>query len=101
MTAASAYERTVIGVKRGLTSPPPLPILPNMEERELTPSQARAVAIIRARHPRASLTFHERPWGFILELREPAPSGRVRTIALARFEADGAMLADEPIRRAA
>ena len=101
MIAASAYVRTVTGVEKDLTSPTPLPNLPELEERELTPSQARAVAIVRARHPRASLTFHERPWGFIVELREPAPSGRVRTIALARFEAGGAMLADEPVRRAA
>ena len=72
-----------------------------MEERELTPSQARAVAIIRAKHPRATLDFHERPWGYILEVRSPAPSGRVRTIGLARFDADGAMLADEPLRFAA
>ena len=101
MTAASAFARRLGGVQKGLTSSPALPILPEMEERELTPSQARAVAIIRARHPRASLTFHERPWGFILELREPAPSGRTRTIALARFESTGAMLADQRIRLAA
>jgi hypothetical protein len=72
-----------------------------MEDRELTPSQARAVAIIRAKHPRATLTFHERPWGYILEMREPAPSGRVRTVALARFEADGAIVPDRRIPFAA
>jgi hypothetical protein len=101
LTAASASARRLGSVQKGLTSAPPLPILPEMEERELTPSQARAVAIIRARHPRASLTFHERPWGFILELREPARSGRVRTIALARFEADGAMVPDQRLPLAA
>ena len=72
-----------------------------MEDRELTPSQARAVAIIRAKHPRATLTFHERAWGYILEMREPAPSGRVRTVALARFETDGAILPDRRIPLAA
>jgi hypothetical protein len=72
-----------------------------MEERELTISQARAVAIIRARHPHARLTFHERPWGYILELRSPAPSGRTRTIALARFDSDGAIVPDQRVRRAA
>jgi hypothetical protein len=72
-----------------------------MEARELTPSQARAVAIIRAKNPRATLTFHERPWGYILEVRSPAPSGRTRAIALARFEADGAIVPDERLRRAA
>ena len=89
-------------MQKGLTSPPALPILPQMEEdRELTPRQARAVAHVRATHPRAELTLHERPWGFILEVREPAPSGRVRTVALARFEADGAILPDERVRLAA
>ena len=78
-----------------------MPILPVMEERELTPSQARAVAIISAKHPSAQLAFHERPWGYILEVREPAPSGRVRTIALARFEAGGAIVPDERVRFAA
>ena len=75
-----------------------MPILLDMEDRELTVGQARAVAVIRARHPRAGLTFHERPWGYILEVREPAPSGRTRTIALARFESDGAIVADERVR---
>ena len=64
------------------------------EERELTLSQARAVAHIRATHPEAILTFHERPWGFILEVAEQRPSGHRRTVALARFEPDGAILAD-------
>jgi len=78
-----------------------MPILPEMEDRELTVSQARAVAIIRAKNPRATLAFHERPWGYILEVRRPAPSGRVRTIALARFETDGAIVPDERVRFAA
>ena len=72
-----------------------------MEDRELTVSQARAVAIIRAKHPHATLTFHERSWGYILEVRMPAPSGRVRTIALARFQADGAIVPDQRVPFAA
>ena len=78
-----------------------MPILLVMEEHELTLSQARAVAIIRAKHPRATLSFHERPWGYILEVRSPAPSGRTRTVALARFEAGGAIVPDTRVRRAA
>jgi hypothetical protein len=68
---------------------------------ELTPSQARAVAIIRARNPHARLRFHERAWGYIVEVVSPAPSGRTRTIGLARFEADGAIVPDERVRLAA
>jgi hypothetical protein len=68
---------------------------------ELTPSQARAVAIIRSRNPGATLRLHERPWGYILEVTSPAPSGRTRTIGLARFEADGAIVPDERVRLAA
>ena len=59
------------------------------------------MAIIRARNPRAALRFHERTWGFILEVVSPARSGRVRTIGLARFDADGAIVPDERVQLAA
>lgn len=65
---------------------------------ELTPGQARAVAAVRARWPQATLTFHARPWGYILEVRGAGPGGSPRTIGLARFDADGAILPDAPVR---
>ena len=64
---------------------------------ELTVSQARAVYAIRRRHPEAALTFHERPWGFILELTKPRPSGGRRVVALARFAVDGSIRPDVPL----
>jgi len=71
-----------------------------MEQRtgpELTVSQARAVYAIRRRHPGAELTFHERPWGFILELTRPRPSGGRRVVGLARFAVDGSIRPDVPL----
>ena len=67
------------------------------DHRELTVSQARVVAHIRAKHPHAVLTLHERSWGFILEVAEPRGSGGARTIALARFEPDGAIVPDRAV----
>jgi hypothetical protein len=64
---------------------------------ELTVSQARAVYAIRRRHPGAELTFHERPWGFILELTKPRPSGGRRVVGLARFAVDGSIRPDRPL----
>jgi hypothetical protein len=64
---------------------------------ELTVAQARAVYAIRRSHPEADLTFHERTWGFILELTSPRPSGGRRVIALARFATDGSIRPDTPL----
>jgi hypothetical protein len=64
---------------------------------ELTVPQARAVAHIRGKAPDAILTFHERPWGYILEVAERRPGGRSRTVALARFESDGAIVPDRAV----
>jgi hypothetical protein len=67
------------------------------EERELTLSQARVVAHIRAKHPDAILTFHARAWGYILEVAEPRAAGGTRTIALARFEPNGDIVRDTAV----
>jgi hypothetical protein len=64
---------------------------------ELTVSQARAVYAIRAKNPGAELTFHERSWGFILEVTRPRPSGGRRVVALARFAVDGSIRPDMPL----
>ena len=64
---------------------------------ELTVSQARVVAHIRGKHPDAVLTFHARPWGYILEVAAQRADGGTRTIALARFEPDGAILPDRAV----
>jgi len=67
------------------------------EGPELTIQQARAVYAIRARHPGAELTFHERAWGFIVELTKQRPSGGRRVVALARFAIDGSIRPDVPL----
>jgi hypothetical protein len=64
---------------------------------ELTTAQARAVYAIRRNHPEAELAFHERTWGFILELTRPRKSGGRKVIALARFATDGSMRPDRPL----
>jgi hypothetical protein len=64
---------------------------------ELTVTQARAVYAIRRRHPEADLTFHERTWGFILEVTKPRLSGGRRVVALARFAIDGSIRPDLPL----
>ena len=64
---------------------------------ELTTAQARAVYAIRRRHPEAELVFHERRWGFILEVTKPRASGGRRVVALARFAADGSIRPDMPL----
>jgi hypothetical protein len=64
---------------------------------ELTVSQARAVYAIRRRHPDAELVFHERRWGFILEVTRPRASGGRRVVALARFATDGSIRPDMPL----
>jgi hypothetical protein len=82
------------------TSRSQAPIFHPMQAHELTVGQARVVAHIRASHPHAELLFHERAWGYVLEVREPTPSGRIRTVALARFRDDGTIVRDEHVRLA-
>jgi hypothetical protein len=64
---------------------------------ELTVSPARAVYAIRAKNPDAELTFHERTWGFILEVTRRRPSGGRKVVALARFAVDGSIRPDMPL----
>jgi hypothetical protein len=64
---------------------------------ELTVAQARAVYAIRRAHPEAELHFHERAWGFILEVTKPRKSGGRRVVALARFAIDGTIRPDMPL----
>ena len=64
---------------------------------ELTVSQARAIYALRRNHPEAELTFHERSWGFILELTRPRLSGGRRVVGLLRFAIDGSIRADTPL----
>lgn len=63
---------------------------------ELTLDQMREIVRLRRRHPRAEVVVHPKPWGIIVEARR---SGHA--IELERFDFDGAMLADQPIARAA
>jgi hypothetical protein len=70
---------------------------PAYQGPELTTAQARAVYAIRRKHPEAELTFHERTWGFIVELTRPRPSGGRKVLALARFATDGSMRPDMPL----
>lgn len=36
---------------------------------ELTSEQARAIALLRGRHPRAEVVVYRRPWGVTVEAR--------------------------------
>ena len=63
---------------------------------ELTPRQAREIARLRRRHPDAEVRVHPRPWGLVVEARRGA-----RTVALERFDWDGAVLSDQRVDRAA
>jgi hypothetical protein len=63
---------------------------------ELTPRQARTIARMRSRWPDAEIRAHQRGWGVIVEVRR---SGR--TVHLAGFDADGGVLDDRPLSRAA
>jgi hypothetical protein len=65
-------------------------------ERELTLPQTRAIARLRRRHPGAEVRVHPRPWGLVLESRRDE-----RVLELARFDWDGAVMADQRVDRAA
>ena len=63
---------------------------------ELTTEQARLIARLRARWPRAEVRAHQRAWGVIVEVRQGG-----RTVAVVGFDGRGGVLADEPLDRAA
>lgn len=65
-------------------------------EHELTLPQARALALLRRRHPGAEVRIHHRPWGLIAEARR-----RNRTLELARLEWGGGVDGEHRIDRAA
>jgi hypothetical protein len=51
---------------------------------ELTTDQARTIARLRRRWPRAEFRIHPRPWGVIVEVREGG-----RTLSLTRLDGAG------------
>jgi hypothetical protein len=51
---------------------------------ELTTDQARIIARLRGRWPRAEFVIHLRPWGVIVEVRDGQ-----RTLALTRLDGQG------------
>jgi hypothetical protein len=65
-------------------------------DAELTLEQAREIALLRRRHPGATLRVHERAWGVLVEVRRGH-----HTVKLERFEFGGAVVHDAPIRLAA
>jgi hypothetical protein len=65
-------------------------------DAELTLDQAREIHGLRLRHPGAELHVHERPWGVLVEVRRDD-----HVVTLERFEFNGAVVHDAPIRLAA
>jgi hypothetical protein len=65
-------------------------------EYELTLDQARVIAHLRRRHPGATLTAHQRPWGVIVEV---TAAGRTRQVTA--LHAGGRVQADQPVFQAA
>jgi hypothetical protein len=63
---------------------------------ELTIEQAREIARLRRRHPRADLVVHPKPWGIIVEARRAG-----HAIELASFDWTGAVEPDRQIALAA
>jgi hypothetical protein len=53
-------------------------------EPELTRAQAREIARLRRRHPRADVLVHHKPWGLIIELRLAG-----RTAAIGHIDRSG------------
>lgn len=53
-------------------------------ELELTTDQARLIARLRRRWPRAEVRVHQRPWGVIVEVREGH-----RTLSLTALDGTG------------
>jgi DUF971 family protein len=63
---------------------------------ELTPSQARLIARLRARWPEAEVRAHQRPWGVIVEVRRGQ-----RTVSLTAFDGEGGVHAERGVAAAA
>jgi hypothetical protein len=59
---------------------------------ELTLDQARTIAGMRRRWPRADVRAHQRAWGVIVEVRRAG-----RTLAVAAFDRDGGITAGRPL----
>lgn len=57
-----------------------------IEDMELTLRQAREIARLRRRHPRADVVVHRREHDLIVEVRD-----RGRTLTLARMGEDGSV----------
>lgn len=62
-------------------------------DAELTIDQAREIAGLGQRHPRAELVVHHRPWGVIVEARRGA-----HAVELESFDYAGGTRPDRPIR---
>ncbi|HMS73095.1 MAG TPA: hypothetical protein PKB03_08670 [Baekduia sp.] len=63
---------------------------------ELTSEQARAIAFLRGRHPRAELLVHRRPWGVMVEARRDG-----RALELLRADYYGRCETEHAVPRAA
>jgi hypothetical protein len=63
---------------------------------ELTTTQARLIARLRARWPTADVRVHQRPWGIIVEVRRGE-----RTVSLTAFDGAGGVHADRGVADAA
>jgi hypothetical protein len=63
---------------------------------ELTTTQARLIARLRARWPEADVRVHQRPWGIIVEVRRVG-----RTVSLTAFDGAGGVHADRGVADAA
>jgi hypothetical protein len=63
---------------------------------ELTTDQARVIARLRRRWPRAEVRAHQRPWGVIVEVRDGD-----RTLALTALDGAGRVEDEHPLAWAA
>jgi hypothetical protein len=63
---------------------------------ELTSEQARTIARLRTRWPRAEVRVHQRAWGVIVEVRQGG-----HPVVLMGFDGRGGVVADRPLTRAA
>ena len=61
-------------------------------KHELTSDQARTIARLRGRHPRAQFVVHRRSWGVIVEAREQA-----RVVEMLRCDYRGGCTLDRPL----
>jgi hypothetical protein len=63
---------------------------------ELTTDQARTIARLRRRWPRAEVRIHERSWGVIVEVRDGD-----RTLSLTALDGAGGIEDEHPLSWAA